>query len=269
MEMIPTLKDFISVLESLAPMRYAEDWDNSGVQVGGQSSKIRKVLMSLDPMLSSVKKAALMGADLLLTHHPLIFKPVSHIDWERYPGNVICEAIREHICIVAAHTNLDIAKGGINDLLAEHLGLGDIRPLDESEGLAPSVPGRIGLFREPVELKIFAERVKDVFGMKTIRVSGDSTKQIKRVAVVGGSGGSLVEMAFRNGADVLVTGDVGHHHFLEAFALGMAVFDAGHYNMEKKAFGLFSDKLKEEIRTRDWKVAVEIDDEERASSRCL
>jgi dinuclear metal center YbgI/SA1388 family protein len=224
--------------------------------------------MSLDPTISSVKKAAAEGADLLLTHHPLIFKPVTHIDWEKYPGDAICEAIKEDICIVAAHTNLDVAKGGINDLLAELLGLSDIRPLYEPEGILQAVPGRIGTLTEVTDLNIFVERVKDIFRMETARISGESTKPIKKVAVVGGSGGSLVNMAFRSGADLLITGDVGHHHFLEAFGLGMALVDAGHYNMEKKAFGLFSDKLGQEIRSRGWKVVVEIHHEERSPARC-
>jgi dinuclear metal center YbgI/SA1388 family protein len=265
--MIPTLKDFILLLEDLASQKYAEDWDNSGFQLGRQSRKIKKVLMSLDPTVSSVKSAASKSVDLLLTHHPLIFRPISKIDYEQYPGSVIYQAIKEDVCIVAAHTNLDVVKGGINDILAELLDLRDTKFLSELEGVEPIGPGRIGNLPEAVDLAHALDKIKEAIGVEALGISGKGRDSIKRVAVVGGSGGSFVQAAFKSGADLLITGDVGHHHSLEAIGLGLVVVDAGHYNMEKKAFSIFSERLKREIKNRDWGVVIEVDNDERAPSR--
>ena len=117
--MTPKLRDIIEVLEALAPSSMAEDWDNPGLQVGDLSREIHTIFVALDPTFNAVQEASRHDAQLLLTHHPLIFKPISQIEKNGYPGDVIYEAVTKDVSIVSAHTNLDMAKGGINDLLAK------------------------------------------------------------------------------------------------------------------------------------------------------
>jgi dinuclear metal center YbgI/SA1388 family protein len=255
--MTPTFKDFISLLEELAPQKYAESWDNSGFQVGAHSCKIRKIFMALDPTIASLKSASSRGAQLLLTHHPLIFKPISKVDYERYPGNVIYHAAKEDICIVAAHTNLDVSEGGINDMLAEILNLSDLQVLEQVDGVESIGLGRIGRLPTALSLNEVVGIIKESLGLDILKISGEEKSSIRKVAVVGGSGGNLINSAFRNGADLLITGDVDHHQALEALELGVVVVDGGHFNMEKKAFSLFSERLREVISTRGWDVTIE------------
>jgi dinuclear metal center YbgI/SA1388 family protein len=250
--MVPRVKDIVDTLERVAPAAAAEDWDNPGLQVGNPSAGVRKILISLDPTLDAVKEASRKDAALLLTHHPLIFPSLSCLNAEIYPGNVISEACKNEISILAAHTNLDVARGGINDMLASLFQLREAAVLQPRSGL-----GRIGDLPEPCRLFSLVEAIKDLLGSGIVRVSGMRDKWVRRVAVVGGSGGSLVSTASAMGADVLVTGDVGHHDALLAETLGLALVDAGHFHTEKSAFGLFADRFKAFLTEEGWDVLVE------------
>ncbi len=117
--MIPNLREVLKVLEGLAPPELAEAWDNPGLQVGDPDRRISAILVSLDPTLAAIREASARGAQLLITHHPLIFRPISSLDMGSFPGDVIGEAVRGGIAVVSLHTNLDAAEGGINDILAE------------------------------------------------------------------------------------------------------------------------------------------------------
>jgi dinuclear metal center YbgI/SA1388 family protein len=261
--MVPKLEDIIALLERIAPASTAEDWDNPGLQVGDPSQEIRRVLMTLDPTIKAVQEARNRDATLVLSHHPLIFPSLSSLNRELPPGDVIYEACRSGIAIVSAHTNLDIAQGGINDMLASLFRLTGAEALKKSEGAAGTGLGRIGDLQESAPLPHFTERIKNLLGLEFVRMSGGGKERIKRVAVVGGSGGSLVSLAFAMGADVLVTGDVGHHDALRAERLGMALIDAGHFHTEKKAFALFGDRLRDLLIGGGWDVEVENWQEER------
>jgi dinuclear metal center YbgI/SA1388 family protein len=127
--MTQLLVDIITLLDEIAPFSNAEEWDNPGLQVGSPSSEIKKILISLDPAIDALRKAKDINAQLLLTHHPLIFNKLSNVNSEEYPGDVITEALTSGISIVAAHTNLDAARNGINDILAEMLNLQNVKPL--------------------------------------------------------------------------------------------------------------------------------------------
>jgi dinuclear metal center YbgI/SA1388 family protein len=257
-EMIPKLKDILDLLEEIAPLRLAEEWDNPGLQVGIHSQEVGKVFVSLDPTLQALKKAVKAEAQLLLTHHPLIFQPLSHLDGDLYPGNVIFEALRHGVAIVAAHTNLDVARGGINDMLADLFHLSDVEVLQPVEGNSGRDIGlgRIGNIPEPMSLSDMIERVKSVLGSKGLRMVGSKARKIRRVALVGGSGGSLVATASKKGADLLITGDVGHHDALEAESRGLALIDGGHFYTEKEALALFARQLKGLMEKRGWRVEV-------------
>ena len=142
--MIPRIKDFLDRLEIIAPKILAEPWDNPGLQVGSTSQEIKKILLSLDPTLKALMAAQRREAQLLFTHHPLIFKPLSRVDTKIHPGDVIAEAVKKRISVVAAHTNLDRARGGINDILADLLELQNVDFLETRDETGSGGLGRIG-----------------------------------------------------------------------------------------------------------------------------
>lgn len=264
--MAPKLMAIIEVLEEIAPSRAAEEWDNAGLQVGHLSQEIQKILISLDPTLRAVRKAQQRNAQLLLTHHPLIFRPISHLDQGVYPGDVISEALHGGISIFAAHTNLDLVRGGINDILAELLGLENVEVLENRNDSGADGPGlgRVGNLTWPLKLSQMTEKVKEVLGAGRIKVVGHKNRKIARVAVVGGAGGSMIFAASKKRADLLVTGDVRHHEALEAEALGLTLIDAGHFHTEKAALGPFADRLKDALKGRKMDVIVEVYKDESA-----
>jgi dinuclear metal center YbgI/SA1388 family protein len=264
-EMIPKLKDILDLLEEIAPSRLAEEWDNPGLQVGIQSQEVGRILVSLDPTLHAVKGAVKEKAQLLLTHHPLIFQPLSRLDGDVYPGNVILEALRHGMAIVAVHTNLDVTRGGINDMLAQVFRLKEVEVLQTVEGDSGRNVGlgRIGTIPEPTTLSDMLDTVKSGLGAEGVRVVGSKDLKIRRVAIVGGSGGGMVATASEKGADLLITGDVGHHDALEAESRGLALIDAGHFYTEKKAVALFSNRLKGLVEERGWRVEVVIHRDEK------
>jgi dinuclear metal center YbgI/SA1388 family protein len=258
--MVPKLKDILDILEDMAPASLAEDWDNPGLQVGDFSGEIKKILFSLNPTLAAVKAASQKKAQLLLTHHPLIFRPISHLSQASYPGKVIFEAYRQRISVVSAHTNLDVAPGGINDMLAHLFHLQDVNVLEKGPGSHADDGvglGRIGLLPGPVSLAAMIKTVKAVLGIKTVKVMGRKQDLVKTVAVVGGSGGNMVSVAAARGADLLITGDVGHHEALAADDLGLSVIDGGHFHTEKAALWLFAEHFRNRTEELGWHVRID------------
>jgi dinuclear metal center YbgI/SA1388 family protein len=243
------VEHILKVLEELAPARLAEAWDNPGLQVGGRDHPIDRVLVSLDPTPKALQEASRIKADLLITHHPLIFKPISAVEPDRHPGDVLYEAVRLGMAVACAHTNLDAARGGINDLLAGLLGLEEVQVLEVREDpVSGEGIGRVGLLKAPMPLSEAVVLAKRVFGVSTVRVVGMGHRTVNRVAVVGGSGGSLTASAARKGADLLITGDIGHHDALGALNHGLALIDAGHFHTEKAAMGGFRDAIEDRLK---------------------
>ncbi len=256
--MIPTVRDIEDLLEEMAPCRLAEQWDNPGLQVGSGFQKVKKICVALDATLEALESASDKDAQMLFTHHPLIFTPLQRVEGGAYPGNVIFQAIRTGISVMAAHTNLDAARGGINDILADLLSLQEVEVLKEREEEEGVGLGRIGYLREAMPLSEFSREVKKVLEAESIRVIGEGKSSIRRVAVVGGSGGSLISLSRQKGADLLLTGDIGHHHALEAGTIGLALIDGGHFHTERVAFKVFAGHLRDALRSRGWEVEVEL-----------
>jgi dinuclear metal center YbgI/SA1388 family protein len=242
-------------------MKLAEPWDNPGLQIGDSEQKIRKVFSSLDPTSDALMGTFQFDAQVLFTHHPLIFKPVSHIEINTYPGQIIAQAAQKNISVVSAHTNLDVARSGINDILANLLGLNDIEVLKPHTEAPEAGLGRVGNLSEPSDLLSLAKAIKKQLGAEHIRLAGHTQKSsVKRIAVVGGSGGSLITDAAKMHADVLITGDIGHHAALEAKFLGIALIDGGHFHTEKTAFNIFCRKLENFFKEEGWEIGIETDD---------
>ena len=256
--MTPTLEDILDLLEEVAPSGLAASWDNPGLQVGRRRARIGKIHFALDPTPAALKSAGDQGCELLLTHHPLIFRPVSCLDLSAYPGNVILDAVKSDISVVSVHTNLDAARGGINDILADLMGLASVEVLEEMDGMPGAGMGRIGRLPRAMEVPVFAEKVKRVTGCLRVGVAGPEDTVVRRVAIVGGSGGSFVSLASEKGADLLLTGDVGHHHALSAESAGMVLMDAGHFNTERTAFEEFARRMAKRFEAKGWAVSVSV-----------
>lgn len=265
--MIPKLKDVLDLLEEIAPTQFAEPWDNPGLQIGSYSQEIKKIFVALDPTVKALICASQHNAQLLLTHHPLLFNPLSCLNISVYPGTVIFEAIRSGISVVAAHTNLDVSPGGINDILTDLLDLENVEVLRAIPGKDGVGLGRIGELPTETHLSVFVKDVKATLGVEKLGVISQGDVRIRRLAVVGGSGGGLVSLASQKGADLLLTGDVGHHHALEAQSLGIALIDGGHFHIEKKAFSIFSERLSEALTAQGWDVGLELDEDETSPMR--
>lgn len=326
--------NIFKALEEWAPKNFAYDWDNVGLQVGSHADETKKILVTLDVLESVVDEAVANEVNLIIAHHPLIFSPLKNINFQSVKGKIIKKIIKHDITVYAAHTNLDIANGGVNDLLCEALNLVSTKPLVDKqtekilklvvfvpithaeivrealgnagagyignyshctfqsagegtfkplEGTNPYIGstnelekveelkietvvkesdldhvitamknvhpyeevaydlyplelvgdsyglGRIGSFEEPMSLQSLCDKVKKAYQVDDLRVTGDLDKQIKNVAIIGGSGEKYIYQAKTMGADVFITGDVTFHHAQDAKELGLAVIDPGHY----------------------------------------
>lgn len=223
-------------LECLAPKEYACDWDNPGLLAGRLDKDVKKVLVALDVTDEVVEQAVTSQTDLLLTHHPLIFKALKQVNDQDFISGRILKLIQADISYYAAHTNFDAAPGGMADLAARRLELAAESPLEvvgEQDGL-PFGIGKIGLLPEPVSLKRLGEIVKERFGLPFVTIYGLGAVrgQVSRIAVSPGSGRSMITPALLAGVQVLITGDIGHHEGIDAVANQLAVIDAGHYGLE-------------------------------------
>lgn len=269
--MSPNLEEVIKILDEIAPFALAEKWDNSGLQVGSHVQCITKVLIALDPTIEAVRRASSAGAQLLVTHHPLLFKEVSCINFDRYPGDVIHEAIENDIAIVAMHTNLDSAKMGINHILGEKFGLIDVEILEPKEfnGEGGYGLGIIGNLPESADLLSVSGMVKQALGLSTVRIAGPDESIIKRIAVVGGSGRDLIPAAVERKADLLITGDIGHHDALTARAFNINVVDAGHFSTERAALTGFKKNLEDMFARYSMDIMLELYREEEDPVRTI
>jgi GTP cyclohydrolase I len=228
------LKDVMAVLDTIAPFEAAETWDNVGLMVGDQESPINSVLVALDPSLEVIHTAKEGGIDLILTHHPLILKPLARIDLQEVIAKKIAMLILTRINLISMHTNLDKAPGGVADELAKRLALSDVRP----HGYM-----RIGFINKPTTMNewITAMSIRDA---RLI----DNHREVSMVAVCPGSGMEYWKHALSLGCDTFVTGDVRYHAGLDAKEAGMNVVDLGHFGTEEIIVAPLAERLKQELK---------------------
>jgi len=356
-EQIVRIQDLVGLIHSLYPAALAEEWDNVGLQVGDPAAAVKTALICLDPTEKALTAARSAGAQAIISHHPLIFRPLKNIQPTDETGRILFQAIRDGIAVFSAHTNLDRGRDGLNDWLAHALqltqvvplalggslvklvvfvprgheeavsealfaagagqvgrydrvsfrsaGQGSFRPgpgaqpfigaIGETErvdelrlevilpremvnkvvskmikahpyeevayDLIPLLNspsdiglGRLGRLSEPTTLADFTERVKQALGLSSLRIVGGADHRIAKVAVCGGSGASLLNEAKRQGADVLVTGDVKYHEARQAESQNMALIDAGHFATERLMVPNLARVLKEEAIKRKLEV---------------
>ena len=238
-------------IEATAPRQLAEEWDNVGLSVGSYHQQVSTVLTTLDVTEAVVDEAIANHAELIVSHHPLIFRGMKRICFEDYKGALIQKLICNHISVYSAHTNLDAADEGLNTCVAERLGLEQIKALGGDE-----IIGKIGVLSDPVSPEIFLEKVKSIFEIPVLRTSGPMPKRVRRVAICTGSGAAYMDAAKSKRADVFITGDVKYHDAQRSAENGIWIIDAGHYGTEKLAGQLLKKILRECFSEDELKIIV-------------
>lgn len=355
-----TNADIFKIIEKFAPKYLAYDWDNVGLQIGSFNRPVKKIMVTLDVLESVVDEAIEHKIDLIIAHHPLLFKPLSQVNLDSPKGRTIRKLIQHNITVYAAHTNLDAADGGVNDMLCDALniysqevlieseteelfkiavyvpkshgeairdalsdsgaghignyshctyqveGQGTFKPLEGTdpfigtknkleivdelriETIVPSSKlnhaikailnahpyeepaydifplgnrgkqygiGRIGNLPKFISLSDLVQQVKDTFQMEHVRITGDASKKVKRVAILGGSGEKYIHQAKRKGADVYITGDMSFHTAQDALEMGLSVIDAGHY-IEKVMKQSLKKYIVKELSNQDIEIMI-------------
>ncbi len=225
--------EIMSRLEVLSPVQFAQDWDNVGLLLGREDKEIQKVYIALDATDEVVEEAIAYHADMLLTHHPLIFRPVKRITASDFIGRRLLKMAQADLCYYAMHTNFDVL--GMADAAADELELKNPQVLSVTyeDEIAKEGIGRYGKLDVSMTLAEFAEYVKKTFRLSNVIVYGDSETILETAAVLPGSGSDEIKEALEAGVDVLVTGDINHHAGIDALAQGLNIIDAGHYGLEK------------------------------------
>ena len=231
-----TVADILQFVETLAPRSLKMDWDNVGLNCGSRNAPVTKIMLALDPFEHVCKEAADWGADLLVTHHPLIFRPIPMVTDEAAITRGMMELICNNISHICAHTNLDCAEGGVNDVLATVLGLEDVEPLGAYGGMM-----RCGYVPEQ-SLETFLGFVKETLHCDGLRYC-DGGKPVHKVAVGGGSCSDGLYDTILAGCDTFVTSDVKYNGFWDAKEQGLNLIDAGHFHTENPVIAVLAKKI--------------------------
>ena len=238
-------RDIINVIEEFAPLSIQEKWDNSGLCIGSPDADVTSVLIGLDCTPELVDEAVECGADMIVTHHPLIFSGLKKISPEDQVGAAVIKAISNGISIYAAHTSADKVIAGVSGAMAAKLGLENVRILDEDgEGTGLGV---VGDLPEPLTAAEAVSFVKDRFALKAMRTSRPVEGRISRVAMCGGSGGSLIGAAMASGAQLYISGDISYHNFFTKD--GFMIMDIGHYESEIEIVDILFSLLRKKFPT--------------------
>ena len=223
-------QEIIDFFNNWAPQPYAEDWDNVGLILGDPTQQVKKILVALDATNAVVDEAIAGNFDFLITHHPIIYNPISRITTSDIIGNKIIKLLKNGIGCFCAHTNLDKAVGGVSDCLARKIGLENTTPLipdaDDSIGI-----GRVGFLPSEICFLEFFLQLKKTLGMDLLRFCGDEKKPVRKIALCGGdgSGNRYVEAAIKQNCDVYITGDLRYHSAQDAVEQGLSLVDITHY----------------------------------------
>lgn len=239
---MPKISEVIECLETFAPLTYQESFDNSGLQVGNIHQDVTSVLLCTDVTENTICEAISKNANLIISHHPLLFSGLKRISGNNYIERVVIQAISNDIVIYSSHTNMDKCIEGVSYRMAKKLGLQNVCVLhpdtyDSSIGL-----GCIGTMPEPVEEHIFFENLKSIFNLTFVRHSSLIGKPISTVALCGGSGSGFISDAIRQHADIYITADIKYHDFFLA-ENNIIIADIGHFESEKYTKDIFYEQL--------------------------
>lgn len=244
--MAANVSDIVQVMEAIAPSHLAEEWDNVGLQIGDQHWPVKTLAVALDPSLQTIEESHNKNADMLITHHPLLFRPLTAIHFDTPIGSIIQRAVQYQMAIFAAHTNLDKTEDGLNDLLARRIGLQNLKVLQissASENTSQSVNsplaservqgiGRVGDVKRTIELQNLATNIKKELNLQKVKFAGKPDLVITKAAVCTGSGSDLLKSFHASGAQAYISGDLKYHDARDIEAAGLGIIDIGHFASE-------------------------------------
>jgi len=239
------LNEICDFLNRFAPCELAEDWDNVGLLVGDSSVSIERVMTCLTVTPAVVREAIERMAGLIVSHHPMPFRPLPRITNDTTVGRMLLDLIAARVAVYSPHTAFDSAADGINQQLAEGLGLSEIAPLKPFEEGGGS--GRYGRFESPMGVINVVDRLKDFLAIKRLQIAGPQDQTISRAAVACGAAGSFLDDAIAAGCDLFVTGETNFHTCLEAEARGVTLLLISHYASERFAVEQLAEHLKAEF----------------------
>ena len=245
------VQNITEIMNRIAPRQLAEEWDNPGLLVGSFSAEVEKIFVCLDITEETVQNAVDFGANLIIAHHPVIFRAVKNFRTDLPLGNKLSTLIKNDIAVFAAHTNLDSVEGGVNDVLAEKLGLVDVKTFGEEFSL-----GRIGYLPNKMDAENFAKHVAKVLNVDAVRLIDAGNFEIEKVGLCGGAGSEFISKAKFLGAQAFVTGDVKYHEAQSAIENKIHVVDAGHFATEFPIVHVLAEKLKAECENLGYNVKI-------------
>ncbi|MGH4125834.1 MAG: Nif3-like dinuclear metal center hexameric protein [Clostridium sp.] len=245
---VKTIED---IMEVYAPARLKEDYDNVGLMVGDSDATVTKILIALDCTMDVISEALDKECNFILTHHPLLFIKPKTITRDNLVGKKIIELIKSGINVYASHTNLDSAKGGLNDIATEILGFNKFKIIEPKKNSnyddGHSGIGRLVCLDDPIMLSQLCENVKKAFNAEFIRYVGDQDDLIKTIAIINGSGEDFFYESVKLGADCIITGDTKYHGACDLKEEHIALIDAGHFATEWRPLQIFAGKLKKQL----------------------
>ena len=245
----------LNYINELAPFKYAEVWDNVGLMLGSRKSEVTKIMVCMDATLKTIQEAIDSGVDLIVSHHPFLFSKLKSVDFDSMTGQRILALIQNNINVISAHTNLDVAVGGVNDTFAEAVGLTECDKLKTyiPEGLEVDLGlGKVGKLSNELSFDQFVSQIKKNLAIQNLRIIGAQPKTVKKVATFCGSFDGDLESVKRHGVDLLVTGDIKYHTALDAREIGLCILDVGHFASER----LIVARLKKLLENRFDKVEI-------------
>ena len=241
-----TVGQIYNVLNALAPVQYQMDFDNSGFLIGDCSREVQAVITALDITDDVIEEAVSLHADLIVSHHPLLFHPLRNVRSDNLTGRKVLALAKHEIAAICMHTNLDVADGGVNDALMHALSAeitGILEPTGADDQGQPLGCGRIGLLGKPVSLEEFMQYLIERLHVSGLRYC-DGGKRVQKLAVCGGSGGNMLELAYDAGCDTFVTADVKYDRFLAAKELGVNLIDADHFCTENVVVPVLAEAIR-------------------------
>lgn len=250
------VEDIVRIMEQIAPKEHAESWDNVGLLVGSYAAPVKKIMVCLDITLDTIDFAIDQGVNMIISHHPVIFKALAAINDKNIVAKRLLSLIRAGISVYSAHTNLDRARSGMDDALAQVLGLVDPRPLLAVAKGEPASFGRIGQLGQAMELKAYLQRLAKDLQTKRISFIGDERSKVKTIASCAGAGGDFLEDAIRAGADLFITGEMKHSELVACLDIQMPVAVLGHYETEMPGVASLIKHLQSLINSLQYNVEV-------------
>jgi dinuclear metal center YbgI/SA1388 family protein len=252
-----TIECILTILNSLAPFSLAEDWDNVGLLLGAPDQKVTGILIGLDPTAQLLDEAITRGANLVITHHPIIFSALKSIRIDQPTGAFINKALTKGISVIACHTNLDVVPTGVSRILAQRLGLTALATLSATTAGDSDIGfGQIGTLPLPLNSHEFLEHLCKALSLPALSMAGHLPETIQRVAVCGGSGSDFATMAQAQGAQLYITGEVKHHVARWAEEVNFCIIDAGHFATEHLISAALAAELAATLASQSFEIPV-------------